>query len=85
MFGESVPKDRVRDAMEAVDRANALLVVGSSLMVFSGYRFVRHASASGKPIAIVNQGRTRADDLASLIVDEDCAQVLPAVIAAVAA
>ncbi|MBT8444477.1 MAG: NAD-dependent protein deacetylase [Gammaproteobacteria bacterium] len=85
MFGESVPKNRVRDAMEAVDRADALLVVGSSLMVFSGYRFARHASASGKPIAIVNQGCTRADDIASLKVDGDCAQILPAVIAAVAA
>ena len=85
MFGESVPKDRVQDAMKAVDRADALLVVGSSLMVFSGYRFARHASASGKPIAIVNQGCTRADDIATLKVDDDCAQVLPAVIAAVAA
>ena len=85
MFGESVPKDRVQDAMDAVDRADALLVVGSSLMVFSGYRFARHASASGKPIAIVNQGCTRADDIASLKVEEDCAQVLPAVIAGVAA
>ena len=85
MFGESVPKDRVQDAIDAVDRADALLVVGSSLMVFSGYRFARHAKASGKPIAIVNQGCTRADDIASLKVDSDCAAVLPAVIAAVAA
>ena len=85
MFGESVPKDRVQDAMDAVDRADALLVVGSSLMVFSGYRFARHARASGKPIAIVNRGHTRADDIASLKVDDDCAEVLPAVIAAVAA
>ena len=85
MFGESVPKDRVREAMDAVDRADALLVVGSSLTVFSGYRFVRHASASGKPIAIVNQGCTRADDIASLKVDGDCARVLPAVIEAMAA
>lgn len=85
MFGESVPRDRVQDAMDAVDRADALLVVGSSLMVFSGYRFARHANASGKPIAIVNQGHTRADDIAALKVDDDCAEVLPTVIAAVAA
>ena len=84
MFGESVPKDRVQEAMDAVDRADALLVVGSSLMVFSGSRFARHAKAGGKPIAIVNQGCTRADDIASLKVDDDCAKVLPAVIAAVA-
>ncbi len=85
MFGESVPKRRVQGAMDAVDRADALLVVGSSLMVFSGYRFARHAQASGKPIAIVNQGCTRADDIASLKVDQDCSQILPAVVAAVAA
>lgn len=85
MFGESVPKDRVQEVINAVDRADALLVVGSSLMVFSGYRFARHASATGKPIAIVNQGCTRADDIASLKVDEDCAQVLPAAIGAVVA
>lgn len=76
MFGESVPRNRVREAMEAVERADALLVVGSSLMVFSGYRFARRAGEISKPIAIVNQGRTRADDLASLKVDEDCSRAL---------
>ncbi len=80
MFGESVPRERVQDVIDAIDRADALLVVGSSLMVFSGYRFARHASVKGKPIAIVNQGCTRADDIASLTVDDDCAQVLPVVI-----
>ena len=76
MFGEAVPKHRVADAMSAVDRADALLVVGSSLMVFSGYRFARQAASLNKPIAIVNQGVTRADDIAALKVDEDCTQVL---------
>ena len=76
MFGEAVPKDRVSDAMAAVDRADALLVVGSSLMVFSGYRFARQAAALDKPIVIVNQGVTRADDIAALKVDEDCTRVL---------
>ena len=80
MFGESVPKARVQDAMDAVDRADALLVVGSSLMVFSGFRFARRAGELGKPLAIVNRGRTRADDLAELRIDEDCADVLPAAI-----
>ena len=61
MFGEWVPKARVQTAMDAVERAGALLVTGSSLMVFSGFRFARHADATGTPIAIVNQGRTRAD------------------------
>lgn len=76
MFGESVPKDRVSKAMAAVERADALLVIGSSLMVFSGFRFARLAAAAKIPIAIVNQGRTRADDIATLKVDDDCATVL---------
>ena len=76
MFGETVPKDRVSKAVAAVERAGALLVIGSSLMVFSGFRFARLAAAAKKPIAIVNQGRTRADDIATLKVDDDCAKVL---------
>lgn len=78
MFGESVPKQRVIDAMQAVERADALLVVGSSLMVYSGFRFARIASENGKPIAIVNQGRTRADGLADLKIEEDCSAALHA-------
>lgn len=76
MFGESVPKTRVETAMAAVDRADALLVVGSSLMVFSGFRFARRAAAKDKPIAIVNRGRTRADELAALKIDADCGDAL---------
>ena len=78
MFGESVPDARVQRALAAVDRATALVVVGSSLMVYSGFRFARHASASGKPIAIVNQGRTRADELATVKVEQDCGTALSA-------
>lgn len=80
MFGESVPRARVQDAMDAVDRADALLVTGSSLMVFSGFRFARRAHETGTPIVIVNQGRTRADDLATLKIDADCAELLPAAV-----
>ena len=76
MFGENVPAERVAEAMAAVDRADALLVVGSSLMVYSGFRFARRAHDSGKPIAIVNRGTTRADDLATLKVEADCAAAL---------
>ena len=54
-------------------------------MVFSGYRFARRASETGTPIAIVNQGRTRADDLAVLRIDADCSTVLPQAVDAVAA
>ena len=61
-FGENVPKERVQQAYSLVDDAEALLVAGSSLTVYSGYRFVRHAAALGIPIAIINRGQTRGDD-----------------------
>ncbi|WP_233842715.1 NAD-dependent protein deacetylase [Dyella sp. 2HG41-7] len=75
-FGENVPRDRVAAAMNALDEADAMLVVGSSLMVFSGYRFAHAAAKVGKPIAAVNLGRTRADPLLSLKVNQPCAEAL---------
>ncbi|BBY04833.1 NAD-dependent protein deacetylase [Mycobacterium noviomagense] len=75
-FGENVPKDRVAQAYSLVDNADAVLVAGSSLTVFSGYRFVRHAASLGMPIAILNRGRTRGDDLATVKVDGGCSEVL---------
>ncbi len=75
-FGESVPRDRVESAMRAVQQADAMLVVGSSLMVYSGYRFAQAAAEAGKPIAAVNLGRTRADDLLSLKIAEPCSAAL---------
>jgi NAD-dependent SIR2 family protein deacetylase len=75
-FGESVPKDVVRQAFSLIEDAEALLVAGSSLTVFSGYRFVRHAAAVGIPVAIVNRGPTRGDDLATVKVDGGCSELL---------
>jgi NAD-dependent SIR2 family protein deacetylase len=75
-FGENVPVARVREAMAAVDVADAMLVVGSSLMVYSGYRFVKAMADAGKPIAAINLGRTRADDLLALKVADRCATAL---------
>jgi len=75
-YGESVPRERVERARQAVAEADAMLVVGSSLMVYSGYRFAREAALAGKPIAAVNLGRTRADDLISLKVTQSCASAL---------
>lgn len=75
-FGESVPRDRVAAAMQGLERADAVLVVGSSLMVYSGFRFVQAAAQSGKPVAAINLGRTRADELLTLKVSEDCAAAL---------
>jgi NAD-dependent SIR2 family protein deacetylase len=75
-FGENVPKDRVAQAYSLVDAADAVLVAGSSLTVYSGYRFVRHAVARALPIAIVNRGDTRGDDLATVKVDAGCSAIL---------
>jgi NAD-dependent SIR2 family protein deacetylase len=75
-FGEIVPKEIVMQAYSLVDGAEALLVAGSSLTVFSGYRFARHAATRGIPIAIVNRGRTRGDDLATVKVDGGCSELL---------
>jgi NAD-dependent SIR2 family protein deacetylase len=75
-FGESVPRDRVQLAFSALTCSDAMLIVGSSLMVFSGYRFARAMAEAGKPIAAVNLGKTRADDLFALKVEQSCADAL---------
>jgi NAD-dependent SIR2 family protein deacetylase len=75
-FGESVPKDRVAQAFTMADEADALLVAGSSLTVFSGFRFVRHAASHGIPVAIINRGPTRGDDLAAVKIDVGCSPML---------
>lgn len=75
-FGENVPKAVVGQAFSLIDAADALLVAGSSLTVFSGYRFVRHAAAQNTPVAIVNRGPTRGDDLATVKVDGGCSELL---------
>jgi NAD-dependent SIR2 family protein deacetylase len=68
-FGENVPRARVERCYALVGRARALVVLGSSLTVMSGYRFVRHAARLALPIAIINQGPTRGDHLARHILD----------------
>lgn len=75
-FGESVPKDRVEQAYSLIGQTDALLVAGSSLTVYSGFRFVKHAAALGIPVAIVNRGSTRGDDLAAVKVDAGCSPML---------
>ncbi len=75
-FGESVTKEVVDQAYSLVDSSDALLVAGSSLTVFSGYRFVRHAAAHAIPVAIVNRGPTRGDDLAAVKVNAGCSPIL---------
>ena len=75
-FGENVPRERVDRAFEGVAKSDALLVIGSSLMVYSGYRFAEAAAAAGKPIAAVNLGRTRADHLLALKISEPADKAL---------
>ena len=77
-FGESVPRERVQPRYAALSAADAMLVVGSSLMVYSGFRFVQAAVAAGKPMAAVNLGRTRADDLLALKVAQPVGEALTA-------
>jgi len=79
-FGENVPGERYQDARDALAHADALLVGGSSLMVYSGFRFVRQAHDAGLSIAIVNRGWTRGDELADLKVEGDVGTILTQVI-----
>lgn len=75
-FGENVPQERVRTAMDHLQQADAMLVVGSSLMVWSGFRFVHAAVREGIPVGAVNLGRTRGDDLLRFRVAAPCGPAL---------
>jgi NAD-dependent SIR2 family protein deacetylase len=78
-FGENVPPERVQrcyDAVDALTCDDALLVVGSSLTVMSGFRFVRRAARAGVPVVIVNRGPTRGDDLATYKLEAGCSEFL---------
>jgi NAD-dependent SIR2 family protein deacetylase len=75
-FGENVPRDRFDRASRHLDEADAMLIVGSSLMVYSGFRFVQRAASLGKPVAAVNLGRTRADALLTLKAEAACESAL---------
>ena len=77
-FGENVPRDRVDRCVAAVAATQALLVLGSSLTVMSGFRFVRQAYRAGLPIVIVNRGATRGDDLATVKLEMGCSEFLAA-------
>ena len=75
-FGENVPRPRVVEAFTRLEEAEILLVVGSSLTVLSGYRFVRAANAAGKPVAAINLGRTRGDADFALKLERPCGDAL---------
>ncbi|MFZ6648948.1 NAD-dependent protein deacetylase [Undibacterium sp. TJN25] len=76
-FGDGVPRERTEAAEQALSKADALLVIGSSLMVFSGFRFCRMAAAARKPIAAINRGITRADHLLEFKSEAAAELVLP--------
>jgi NAD-dependent SIR2 family protein deacetylase len=75
-FGENVPRHRVDAAARGLAEADAMLIVGSSLMVYSGFRFAQRAASAGKPVAAVNLGRTRADALLTLKAEQACEAAL---------
>jgi NAD-dependent SIR2 family protein deacetylase len=81
-FGENVPRTRVDDCYALVERAGALVVLGSSLTVMSGFRFVRQAARLGIPVVIVNQGVTRGDELATATLDAPLGDTLTRLVSA---
>ncbi|GAA0697459.1 NAD-dependent protein deacetylase [Marinobacterium maritimum] len=83
-FGDNVPKQRVIDALDTLQQADALLVIGSSLMVYSGFRFCRRAHEWNKPIAALTLGKTRADELLSLKLNAPITPVLQAAVSGLA-
>ncbi len=80
-FGENVPRDRLAVARQGLAEAGGVLVVGSSLMVYSGFRFVQEAVDAGKQVAAINIGRTRADGLLTLKVEQPVGEMLAALAA----
>ncbi|MDO9519053.1 MAG: NAD-dependent protein deacetylase [Pseudohongiella sp.] len=75
-FGDNVPRARVDSVFSALHNSSALLVIGSSLMVYSGFRFAREAHLKKKPLLILTQGKTRADDIASVKIDAEIVETL---------
>jgi NAD-dependent SIR2 family protein deacetylase len=82
-FGENVPPRRVEACYALVEQASSLIVLGSSLTVMSGLRYVRHAARRQLPVVIVNQGPTRGDEHATATLDAPLGQVLTALVAAI--
>ncbi len=76
-FGGTVPREKVAEAFAMVDECRTLLVLGSSLTVFSGFRFVKHAAERSIPVAIVNQGETRGDPLSQVHINAPLEKIMP--------
>lgn len=76
-FGGAVPKERVNLAFQTLSKADCLLVIGSSLKVFSGFRFPRWAHQNNVPLYAINQGEMRGEEMFDLVVTESCEKILP--------
>jgi NAD-dependent SIR2 family protein deacetylase len=83
-FGENVPRPRAQACYALVERSSSLVVLGSSLTVMSGFRYVRHAARVGRPIVIVNQGATRGDAYATATLDAPLGRTLTELVARIA-
>jgi NAD-dependent SIR2 family protein deacetylase len=83
-FGESVPRAVVDEAFAVTEGARLLLVVGSSLAVYSGYRFLRRAVERKIPVAIVNRGPVRGEEHAALKIEASTGAVMDALARALA-
>lgn len=81
-FGDNVPRERVDNVFNTLNNSSALMVIGSSLMVYSGFRFAREAHVQNKPLLILTRGKTRADDIATVKIDAEIEDTLVATIAA---
>ncbi len=81
-YGENVPSERVKTCFDALKSADAMLIAGSSLMVYSGYRFARRAHEKGIPIVAINRGVTRADHFLTMKLEQDCGPMLEAIVEA---
>ena len=82
-YGENVPSERVKTCFDAMEEADAMLIAGSSLMVYSGYRFARRAYENGISIAAINRGVTRADNILTMKIEQDCGLVLDEAVEAI--
>ena len=79
-FGGTIPKDRVNACERALTAADAILAIGSSLQVYSGFRLCRQAVAQGKPLIIANEGITRADEIATLKISENALDLVSSIL-----
>ena len=75
-FGGTIDKEVVNHVYQQLDKVDGLLAVGTSLQVFSGYRFCKRAHELGKPIASINPGKTRVDKMLSLRIGQECSTAL---------